>query len=405
MPINMKIHEILTKAASEPFRIFFLFGTAMAWIAVFFWPAKFFEIAFINTSTKVHVYLQIYGFLFAFILGFLTTAIPRFTQTNTLSITELFLLVILYVSLVTSLFCHSFLFAHLFFVLNLLLLICILVPRVFKRKRNPPPTFIFLPFGFLLGLSGSCIQLCTALNIATIPARLADLSNLFLFQGFMLLLLIGVGGFLIRSILGWGQNLPETQTDQIKLPTLSKPLLIFHGIIAAGIVLSFIVEVYWHYRFGYALRASLVTLILLLQIKIYKKPISGKLSAYTLFFALWLLALGLWGMVFISREYRLAFLHLCFAGGFAISTFSVATRVILSHCNHGHLLKTRYLPFGFAMAFLYAGLATRFYAEFNADHYFNHMAYAGIIWLVGIFIWSFFILWKSITDTFTNNLP
>jgi len=65
----------------EPFRIFFPLGIALAWIGIGHWVA--YAAGWIGTySCTAHGLVQIQGFLLAFALGFLLTAIPRRTASE-----------------------------------------------------------------------------------------------------------------------------------------------------------------------------------------------------------------------------------------------------------------------------------------------------------------------------------
>ena len=64
-------------ALQEPFRIFFPIGVAVALLGVALWPLFHWQI--INFYPGfIHARLMSVGFFGAFIIGFLTTAVPRF---------------------------------------------------------------------------------------------------------------------------------------------------------------------------------------------------------------------------------------------------------------------------------------------------------------------------------------
>src|SRR5262244_4324922 len=66
---------------TDPYRIFFPLGIALGVTGVAMWPLYYFAIT-ASYSGRVHAYVQTDGFLYAFIAGFLLTAIPRFTGTE-----------------------------------------------------------------------------------------------------------------------------------------------------------------------------------------------------------------------------------------------------------------------------------------------------------------------------------
>lgn len=397
---TMKNHlkQIIDKIASEPFRLFFVIGVLCASIGVLYWPIKVFSLGLESLSSKVHVHLQMFGFLLAFIIGFLTTAVPRLTQSGTLSIAELTVLIFDFIILQVVIFKENYILMHMCFVVTLLSLMLILGRRFINRKRNPPQTFIFIPFAFLSALTGSVLNIISGIRGLPLIQGDFELGNRLVFQAFIMFLLLGVGGFLIRSILGWAPPLPESTTQPLLLPKEKKwPFRVF--LVSSVVVfLSFWIESLE----SRLIRAILITAIVLFQMKIHRKSNSGKLTAYTLQASLWMLIFGCWSVVFAPVEYGVDLMHFAFIGGFSLSTLAVATRVILSHCNYSKLLLGTYWPFSLAVILMLCGLLTRVSVIFLPDFYYHHIAYASGLWLIGLWVWSASILTKCLRDTIAS---
>lgn len=389
------MNSVLNRISSEPFRLFFPLGVVCALLAVLFWPIKVFSLGWQDLSSKVHSHLQIYGFLFAFIIGFLSTAVPRFTKTNTLSLFEVFFLLIDFVAIQFFIFREDYALVSILFALAIVVLVLILGRRFFTRKRNPPHTFVFIPFAILSAFVGSLVNINLHLKLIDVSAPFYDLGNRLIYQSFIIFLLLGVGGFLIRSILGWGQPLPEGQNDQLVLPPENKRSLQLFAAVSVVLFGSFVVE----NNMTRLLRAFLITFVVLFQIKIHRKSISGKLTAWTLQIALWLLLIGCWSAVFAPVEYAVDILHFCYVGGFSLSTFAVATRVILSHCDHSDLLGQRYFPFTLSVTLMVLGFLTRISVVLMPEFYYHHLAYAALLWFFGVIVWVVSVLSKSIRHT------
>src|SRR5438128_6433802 len=66
---------------TDPYRIFFPLGIVLGAMGVSIWPLYYFGITE-GYSGRAHAFVQTDGFLYAFIIGFLLTAIPRFTGTE-----------------------------------------------------------------------------------------------------------------------------------------------------------------------------------------------------------------------------------------------------------------------------------------------------------------------------------
>ena len=65
----------------EPYRVFFPLGILCGLAGVAIWPLYSFGLT-ATYSGRSHALVQIFGFLYAFIAGFLLTAVPRFTGTE-----------------------------------------------------------------------------------------------------------------------------------------------------------------------------------------------------------------------------------------------------------------------------------------------------------------------------------
>src|SRR5215475_9544937 len=66
---------------NDPYRIFFPLGILLGVMGVSIWPLYYFGITE-GYSGRSHAFVQTDGFLYAFIAGFLLTALPRFTGTQ-----------------------------------------------------------------------------------------------------------------------------------------------------------------------------------------------------------------------------------------------------------------------------------------------------------------------------------
>src|SRR5947207_8270150 len=66
---------------TDPYRIFFPLGIILGLLGVSIWPVYYFGLTE-GYSGRAHAFVQTDGFLYSFIVGFLLTAIPRFTGTE-----------------------------------------------------------------------------------------------------------------------------------------------------------------------------------------------------------------------------------------------------------------------------------------------------------------------------------
>ncbi len=390
------LKQILFKCADEPFRLFFPLGIIWLLFGILFWPLAVYFPHLNHHTPQFHVQLMILGFMLSFIVGFLGTALPRFTQTKHFTPMELFLILAPYSMILHGIFNHKDRITYFAFLVLILVFLSRLLSRFLQKKRMPPPSFIYIPVAFLCMMIVGILQLQHTLNPITDP-HLLQLSRLLFSQAIVLLLLMGIGSFLIKSILGWADPLPQNPGDTIPTFKFNKKIY-FHLLCALFLLLSYFIEVWLHIFLGRVLRTFIVSFVLTYEIKVHKIPASGKLTAHTLRTSLILLMLGMWGQLLAPDRYYLPFAHLIFYGGFLLSTLSVATRVILSHCGYAHLLNQRYLPYSIACTFILLGLLGRFVADYTQT-YLNHLAWAAILLACGVIIWSIFILGKCIRNT------
>src|SRR6266571_166000 len=66
---------------ADPYRIFFPLGIVLGAMGVSIWPVYYFGLTE-GYSGRAHAFVQTDGFLYSFIVGFLLTAVPRFTGTE-----------------------------------------------------------------------------------------------------------------------------------------------------------------------------------------------------------------------------------------------------------------------------------------------------------------------------------
>ena len=89
----------------------------------------------------------------------------------------------------------------------------------------------------------------------------------------------------------------------------------------------------------------------------------------------------------ILPAYRISVLHVVFIGGFSVTIFSVATRVVLGHSGKLHLLRQRRWFFLLAFLLLILAMVSRFLADFVPTRN-EHLIGAAICWLAAAGLWS-----------------
>ena len=170
-----------------------VFGVLGVGVWILFWLQK---IHFY--PSPLHSELMIGGFFLTVAIGFLMTAIPRFTNTHSASFMEIGVAFLIALFLLVSAFLANRFWFYLVLFLEILLLVRFAVSRFFRSLLHPPPSFVLVGFGIFLVLLATFLLLLQAL----LDQPLAFFSQQFLWHGFPLFLILGIGTRLIPFILG-----------------------------------------------------------------------------------------------------------------------------------------------------------------------------------------------------------
>lgn len=373
---------------SEPYRIFFPIGIIWGLVGVAFWVPKAFMPEWLEeTSSKMHVWLQLYGFIWPFVVGFLTTALPFFMGVAGLRPWELMVLlagVLVPAALVLP---EEYRAAHSVFLAALLFLMGSMGVRFIRRGKALAATFIFMPFGLLSAAIGSALNI-TMLSGVMMPSRLAVLANNLLVEGFILFLILAVGGFLFPILT---RPAGEDREGGGAAAPVGLDILL-HGTAALMILLSFLIEAFGLPWIGMLARALIVTCEALGQMRIHRRHTASHAVAVWLRVAMWLLLVGLWVEIVCPPQYRLAVRHITLVGGFALSAFAVGTHAILSHGGYPSSGRGRSVTLAIVFGLMLLALLTRVSADFMPERAFKHYAYAAIVWCAGLLVWAATIL-------------
>src|SRR5471032_1649291 len=145
----------------DPYRIFFPLGILLGVAGVSVWPLYSFGLT-ATYSGRAHALVQTDGFLYAFIAGFLLTAVPRFTGTDAPSrATQICLAATLIVSAAASEF-RAFAIGTATFLAAHVMLLTLVARRFAQRRQRPPPTFVLIGLGLMAGAIGAVLSAAVA---------------------------------------------------------------------------------------------------------------------------------------------------------------------------------------------------------------------------------------------------
>jgi uncharacterized protein involved in response to NO len=367
----------------EPYRVFFPLGMLFGLAGVAIWPLYSFGVT-ATYSGRSHALVQIFGFLYAFIAGFLLTAVPRFTGTPPPALaTQIALAAVLTVAVVASEL-RSFAVGTVAFVAAHAMLLTLLARRFVRRTQNPPATFVYVGLALVAGAAGAVLTSGVALEV--IPASCDLLGKRLLTEGMVMLLVLGVGGFLGPRLLGFA---PPPNPQMASVSSVSSAVESF----VAGLVI--LVSLVGEYGFDLSrmayVRAFVVSFVVIRSLQLWKLPVAKTTLARAIWIAHWVIAVGVW-VVAAAPRFRADFLHLLFIGGFSLLIFAIATRVTLSHGGHDLTQERRSWPLRIGVTLALVAMLARLGAPFAASSYFAHLAWASILWMGGMLVWARYIV-------------
>ncbi|HLU69824.1 MAG TPA: NnrS family protein [Fibrobacteria bacterium] len=373
----------LKAACAEPYRVLFplgLIGAAAGlgvWIPHYFWPHVF------GYPGQSHAVLQIQGFLLCFVFGFLGTMLPKVHGVAPLGPVQFLLFPAGLIALMVAALGNFSLTAQLIHLGLLANFVIFMLRRWPERRGNPPSFFVFIAIALLADLTGTILRIVSLTGLGS--AQTFRLGGLLQFQAFPLMLVLGVGGFLLPKLL-----VNETIDPKRFRPAGTGTL----GLLAAALLFlgGYVVEaclpVYpLSVQLGSGLRATVWFWFLLTQLRLQRVP--GGLPAYLAAarWSLWFMGLGMLMPVFLPR-YILAWEHLVFITGILWLTLSVASRVVAAHGGKlGALESSRKSVLAFG-GFTVLAAATRVSTEIWTAERNLHLALASAFALCGLAFWA-----------------
>jgi uncharacterized protein involved in response to NO len=366
---------------SEPFRLFFPIGVVLAWVGIGHW--LLYDLGITRTySCLLHGLVQMQGFMMAFAVGFLLTAIPRRTRTPPPSASEMSLLAAALIATAAAAVAERWIAAEVAYLAIFALLLRFAVTRLRAADaRRPPAAFVLIPFAILHGIVGGVLLL--AATLPGVPASLMGLGRLLVEQGVFLCLVVGVGSLVLPLMAGAPPPADLDASPRERWKAL--------GYAAAGVVLggSFGLEYAGWERLAPLLRGAVVAAGLGLGGGVWRPPQKPGLHRRLVWLAAWLVPAGL-VVSALWPSYRVPALHIVFIGGFSLMAFGVATHVAFSHLGLEGLAAGRPRAIIVLGASFLLALAARLAADASGT-YFDHLGWAAGFWITGSAVWLAFL--------------
>ncbi len=368
---------------SEPYRIFFPIGILFLIVGIIPW--LLWPLGLISTYPRdIHRHTMVGGFLVQFAVGFLMTAIPKFTGTTSASSKEVIVAISLSVIGLLSSCLGELLWFEIASILLLLMLIIFGLKRVKLRKWNPPPTFLFLPVGLLGGTIGMILIL-----LSENGSQLSKLGQLLFYEAMMLALIVGVGGRLIPALLGWSA-LPKIQIEATGSAERWSEARVWAALalLFAG---SYFLQGLELRAWGQIIKFLVVCVVAFKHWRIQYLPRERGVLAAGIYGSAWLTVLGV-GIPLFTQFSNSHWNHVLYMGGFAFLTLFIGSRVTLAHGGFDLSLEKRSLTLGSVSILLLVSLGLRLCAVIYPAWFSDALFSAAIVFLLSILIWaSYFI--------------
>jgi uncharacterized protein involved in response to NO len=373
----------------EPFRIFFPLGILVSVVGVCLWPLLYFGWLPYYPGVS-HTRLMMGGFIGAFALGFLGTALPRMMTAPHLRGWELLVLLAAYLVAMVAYGCNQGLLgdAALLFLLAFFF-VSMTVRLVWLRQDVPPPGFVLVLLGWLAAMGGLLVFLLEGDPELVLTGVRHRMAGLLFYQGFILLPILGIGAFLFPRFMGL-KTLHMFDESRSLPPGWGKKGLFA---LATGLVviLSFWMEAAGWMKVAGFVRFAAAAWYLWLDVPVFRKANESGTLAFGVRAGLLLLILAFPAAAFFP-SYRIGMEHVVFISGFGLIAIMIASRVTLGHSGHADKFTKKLNVMRVVIAAILMAMMTRVVAEFVPSIRVSHLGYAAASWALGVLLW---LIWTG----------
>ncbi len=376
----------------ERCRVFFPEAVLGGVVGVALWPLYFGGFTQFYPG-QAHARIMAYGLFGGFIFGFLGTAMPRLLSLPPLGTRNVLLLLALHLTMVLAFAAQKILWGDVLFLSVLLLFLALMLRRLSRRQDTPPPGFILVGLAFLCVLSGAILAVLEPRMDEAASAYWITLQRRLSYQAFVLLPILGIGPFLLPRFFGQPSrhDFAETLTPSAAWKKKAA-LALGTGVL---IVASFFIESAGWLRTAHAIRFATTLTYLLIEFPFRRAPKLTNALGASLSIAFSALVSG-FILIGLFPAFRVGLLHLTLIGGFAVITFTVATRVMFGHSGNLEKLKGRNRWLLIAVGLMLFGMATRISGDFWPKIMASHYTYGAFLWIAGVLLWSCYTLPKVV---------
>jgi uncharacterized protein involved in response to NO len=364
------LKSFISSAIKEPYRILFPIGILYLLWGTLLWLPQIWNAG--TYPVLAHRYLMLNGFSASFIAGFLMTAVPKFSQTQTAQFEEILLFFIITLLGLSCAFLDYEKFSYAASAMQAGLILFFLSRRVAKRKVNPPYTFVFIFAGLILWIISALMGIFT---------QSEAFKNLH-YEGSIAAIILGVGSRLVPGILGHVEIVQSQRVHYEK----DKPFFLTVPFHFYGMIFFFVMSYFLTGPLGIAIRAATVVCIGLFYWKLYQLPKERTALTWNIWISCWLILASFLLKAF-WQEGGIHASHAFFFSGIVLLTLLIATRVLQSHGPKDKRLESLKILYVITILIIFAG-ATRVSAFLMPENYLRHLGYSSIILSLAVLLWG-----------------
>jgi hypothetical protein len=371
----------LERIRHEPYRLLFPLGTVCAALGLAMWVA-FWLRPEIGYPGPAHALIMMHGFVGSFIIGFLMTMLPRAIGVPICGTWHLVIATAGIVGGCAAAYANALSLAWGAHLLALAAPVAFVASRARLRASSPPSSFACAAAGVFAALCGSAMAVASGLGA---PAWVGVLGRALDLQAFPLLMILGIGSFLIPKLAGPAGARIAPQG------------VWFNAVIAFIMLGSFVLEfapcdhdAQTRLRVAYALRAAVFAYFVMRNVLPARLHADAPTYLKSIPIALSSMAIGL-ALPAVWPAYTLAWLHLVYVAGELWLTLIIGSRVLVGHAPDRGTPRTGVvLSYGVLLA---AATVSRVITGiWPGQTYVMHLAVSALLALGGLALWSLILI-------------
>lgn len=385
MPVSLPIASappVASLLRREPYRLFMPLGVLLGWAGVAHWLLHALGLL-ARYQSIFHGLVQIQGFLMAFAVGFLMTAVPKRTGTWPATTWQIALAASCLVGTTVAAWYERWALSQVFWLVLAILLLAFVARRArsARAKRRLPVSFVWVPFAFAMGIAGSVLAGVGG-SLGGAYWELHELGRGLVLQGMFLALVVGVGSFALPLMTRGDAPADATRSRSDRLAVLA------HVTTALALTATFWIERAWPAP-AHALRGTLVLGALWIGGGLARPPTKPGANRKLLWVAACLVPTGYFVAALFPAHPK-AGLHVTFIGGLALLATAVGAHVVAGHGGRDDVKDGRPWPLVGSGALLLGAMVPRALVDFDPGRFFLWLGVAAGMFLMATALWLAF---------------